>query len=70
MSDITPGELVREFYRDAGRLQERQRWLTALAALRERLNEMRFDDAKEPHIQKAYIEVANTTLDNLERLTK
>ena len=70
MSDITPGELVREFYRDAGRLQERQRWLTALAALRERLNEMRFDDAKEPLIQTAYIEVANTTLDNLERLTK
>lgn len=70
MSDITPGGLVREFYRDAGRLQERQRWLTALAAVRERLNEMRFDNTTEPEIRNHYLNVANMTLDNLERLTK
>jgi ribosomal protein L19E len=70
MTDLTPGEVVREFYRNQGKRQEKQRWLTAIAAVRERLNEMRFDDTAEPDIHKAYIEVAQTTLDNLERLTK
>lgn len=68
MNDITPGEVVREFYRNAGRLKERQRWITAIAAVRERLNEMRFDES-DPAITAALINTAHTTLDNLERLT-
>ena len=66
MSYETPGEVVREFYRRAGEIRERDKWVTAVAALREALNELAMQDKGK--YTEGFIDIANHTLDNLERL--
>lgn len=66
MSYNSPGEVVREFYRRAGEIRERNKWITAVAALRESLNEMAANNPAE--YTQHFIDIARTTLDSLERL--
>lgn len=66
MSYNSPGEVVREFYRRAGEIRERDKWVTAMAALRESLNELAVKDQGD--YTQHFITIARHTLDNLERL--
>lgn len=65
---VTPGAVVREFYRRAGRLQERAKWLEAIAAMREKLHETKLADGSEP--TDLVVQACLMTLNNLERLTR
>lgn len=65
---VTPGEVTREFYRRAGRLQERAKWLEAIAAMREKLHETKLADGTEP--TDLVVQACLMTLNNLERLTR
>jgi hypothetical protein len=65
---VTPGEVTREFYRRAGRLQERAKWLEAIAAMREKLHETKLAEDSEP--TDLVVEACLMTLNNLERLTR
>jgi hypothetical protein len=70
MSDEpTPGEVVREFYRRSGELRERHRWLTAIAALRETITELKLAHPDD-NIVETLVNSNRLVLDNLERLTK
>ena len=66
---MSPGEQTRDYYRNQGRQAEAMRWLEAIAACREALNELTISRADDPITHKL-ISVANETLDNVERLTK
>lgn len=65
---VTPGEVTREFYRRAGRLQERAKWLEAIAAMREKLHETKLKDDSDT--TDLVVAACIMTLNNLERLTR